>query len=355
MSSSPPSHGSLSSRVLHLYDYRWLILGHMHDDGNVNYVMYVIPQAAADRPQQENAPSCARRRPGWAGRDRQLRRQLPVRRRDVVLRDVPFVSSRFSLASRSPFARRSVLPAATSREMVNDPELMDLSLEVALLVVCGRAVDVQSVQLLLFGLIELLQVPRLEQPRQHPLAERDEQRDGNRKEDPRESRPRETCRFVDGIFRQSVGKWRWWHGRPGLALDRDSPSTGTRSRPGLALDRTLVDRSHATIRGRTRTARTTEEMNRRKQTSRTTKQHRTVYPTDDGHLEDREPGNDAERHRLEERNMRLFVHLVPPPRVSEQQQRPLPQLAAGKRLKRHERKVAPQQAGGNPPYGRGQP
>ena len=226
MSSSPPSHGSLSSRVLHLYDYRWLILGHMHDDGNVNYVMYVIPQAAADRPQQENAPSCARRRPGWAGRDRQLRRQLPVRRRDVVLRDVPFVSSRFSLASRSPFARRSVLPAATSREMVNDPELMDLSLEVALLVVCGRAVDVQSVQLLLFGLIELLQVPRLEQPRQHPLAERDEQRDGNRKEDPRESRPRETCRFVDGIFRQSVGKWRWWHGRPGLALDRDSPSTG---------------------------------------------------------------------------------------------------------------------------------
>ena len=136
---------------------------------------------------------------------------------------------------------------------------------------------------------------------------------------------------------------------------RDSPSTGTRPRPGLALDRTLVDRSHATIRGRTRTARTTEEMNRRKQTSRTTKQHRTVNPTDDGHLEDREPGNDAERHRLEERNMRLFIHLVPPPRVSEQQQRPLPQLAAGKRLKRHERKVAPQQAGGNPPYGRGQP
>ena len=218
MSSSPPSHGSLSSRVLHLYDYHCLILGNTHDDGNVNYV---TPQAAANRPQRENAPSCGR-----AGRDRQLRRQLPVRRRDVVVRDVPFVSSRFSLASRSPFARRSVLPAATSREMVNDPELMDLSLEVALLVVCGRAVDVQSVQLLLFGLIELLQVPGLEQPRQHPLAERDEQHDGNRKEDPRESRPRETCRFVDGIFCQSVRKWRWWHGRPGLALDRDSPSTG---------------------------------------------------------------------------------------------------------------------------------
>lgn len=61
---------------------------------------------------------------------------------------------------------------------------------------------------------------------------------------------------------------------------------------------------------------------------------RTVNAADDHQLQDRKPDNHAKWDRLEEGDMRLRVHLVPPPRVGQQQQRPLPQLAARQRLER---------------------